>query len=50
MMMRMAEHLQSSHSDAQAEELIDRANEARNQSEAIRKLVMQREPVSEANK
>jgi two-component system chemotaxis response regulator CheB len=50
LMMRMAEHLQSSHNDGQAEQLIDRANEARNQSEAIRKLVMQREPVSEANK
>jgi two-component system chemotaxis response regulator CheB len=50
LMMRMAEHLQSSHSDAQAAQLIDRANEARNQSEAIRKLVMQREPVAEANK
>jgi two-component system chemotaxis response regulator CheB len=50
LMMRMAEHLQSSHNDGQAEQLIDRANEARNQSEAIRKLVMQREPVSEVNK
>jgi two-component system chemotaxis response regulator CheB len=50
LMMRMAEHLHSSHSDGQAEQLIGRANEARNQSEAIRKLVMQREPVSEANK
>jgi two-component system, chemotaxis family, protein-glutamate methylesterase/glutaminase len=50
LMMRMAEHLHSSHSDGQAEQLIERANEARNQSEAIRKLVMQREPVSEANK
>src|SRR3954468_990398 len=50
LMMRMAEHLQSSHNAGQAEQLIDRANEARNQSEAIRKLVMQREPVSEVNK
>ena len=49
-MTRMAEHVRASHNSADARELIDRANEARHQSEAIRKLVMRREPVAEANK
>lgn len=49
LMMHMAEHLQASHNGADAEQLMDRANEARHHSEAIRKLVMQRQPVSEAN-
>jgi two-component system, chemotaxis family, protein-glutamate methylesterase/glutaminase len=50
LMMRMAEHLEASHDGTHARELIERANEARHQSESIRKLVMQREPLSEANK
>jgi hypothetical protein len=50
LMTRMAEHVRASHNSADARELIDRANEARHQSEAIRKLVMRREPVAEANK
>jgi len=49
LMTRMAEHVKASHNSADAQELIDRANEARNQSEAIRKLVMRRDPVTEAN-
>jgi two-component system chemotaxis response regulator CheB len=49
LMMRMAEHVKANHNSADAQQLIDRANEARNQSEAIRKLVMRRDPVAEAN-
>jgi two-component system, chemotaxis family, protein-glutamate methylesterase/glutaminase len=50
LMLRMAEHLKASHDAAYAEELITRANEARQQSDVVRRLVTQREPLSEANK
>ncbi|HMF98646.1 MAG TPA: chemotaxis protein CheB [Vicinamibacterales bacterium] len=50
LMTRMAEHFKVSHDSAYAEQLFDRANEARQQSDVIRQLVMQREPLSESNK
>ncbi len=50
LMSQMAEHLRSSHDVASAEELLDRANEARRHGDAIRQLVMQRQPLSEVNK
>lgn len=49
LMTQMADHLRSSHDAASAEQLVDRAKEAKRQSDAIRQLVMQREPLSEAN-
>ena len=50
LMTQMADHLRSSHDPAAADQLLDRANAAHRQGEAIRQLVMQREPVSEVNK
>jgi len=50
LMTQMADHLRSSHDAASAEQLLDRASEARQQGDAIRHLVMQRQPLSEMNK
>ncbi|HJZ75696.1 MAG TPA: chemotaxis protein CheB [Vicinamibacterales bacterium] len=50
LMTRMAEHFKVSHDSAAAEELVDRANEARRQADAVRQVVMEREPLSEVNK
>ena len=50
LMTQMAEHFRSSHDTASAEQLVDRAKEAGRQGDAIRQLVMQREPLSEVNK
>jgi two-component system chemotaxis response regulator CheB len=50
LMTRMAEHLKASHDGAYAAQLIERANEARLQSDTIRKLAMAREPLLDANK
>ncbi len=51
LMSRMAEHLKANHSDRdQAAELVERANEAKRQSDVIRKLVIHREPVPAENK
>jgi two-component system chemotaxis response regulator CheB len=50
LMTRMAEHLQANHDTESAEQLMDRAAEARKQSDVIRQLVMQRDPLSEASK
>ena len=49
LMASMAEHFKATHGGAFVDQLTDRANEARQQSEAIRRLVMQREPLSEVN-
>jgi two-component system chemotaxis response regulator CheB len=46
LMCRMAEHLESAHGGADAAALIKRADEAKRQSDAIRDIVMQREPLS----
>lgn len=44
LMTRVAEHLQTSHGGSDAQELLDRAAEARRQSDVLRKLVTEREP------
>jgi two-component system, chemotaxis family, protein-glutamate methylesterase/glutaminase len=50
LMTRMAEHLKASHDAEDAAQLISRADEARQQSDVVRGLVMRRAPLSEANK
>ena len=50
LMTQVADHLRTSHDAVSAERLINRANEARQQSDAIRQLVMHRQPLSEVNK
>src|SRR5262249_58744682 len=50
LMTQVAEHLKVSHDSAAAEELVDRANEARRQADAVRQVDMEREPLSEVNK
>lgn len=47
---RMAEHVKSSHNGLDAQQLVDRAEEARRQAEAIRKLATEREPLTAAAK
>jgi two-component system chemotaxis response regulator CheB len=50
LMARMAEHMRTSHGGEHAEQLMERANEARKQSDVIRRLVMQREPLGAVTK
>jgi hypothetical protein len=50
LMTQMAEHFETSHSGHSTDELLQRADEARRQSEIIRKLVMRRERVVPAAK
>jgi two-component system, chemotaxis family, protein-glutamate methylesterase/glutaminase len=45
LMHRMAEHLQGHHGDGETATLMERATEARRQSNEIRKLVVSREPL-----
>ena len=46
LMHRMAEHLQAGHDGKEARALLQRAEEARRQSDAIRQLVTEREPLA----
>jgi two-component system chemotaxis response regulator CheB len=46
LMDRMAEHLTNSHGGAEAPRYIQRAEDARRRAEAIRQLVMEREPLT----
>jgi len=50
LMSRMAEHLQQSHDAMDTQRLIQRADEAKRQSDVIRKLVMDREPAAVSTK
>ena len=50
LLSRMAEHLKISHGGANANRLLARAMEAKEQSDVIRKLVMQREPLPVGSK
>ena len=43
--MPIAEHMHASHGSAEADRLLARAAEAKQQSDVIRRLVMDREPV-----
>ena len=45
LMTRMAEHLASAHNGAEAAQFAERAKEAKRQSDAIRKLVTERDPL-----
>jgi len=47
LMTQVAEHLKVSHDPTGAQQLLDRANEARRQSDVVRQLVMQREPLAD---
>ena len=44
LLCRMAEHLKTAHTAGDAAELTERANEAKHQSDVIRRLVTTREP------
>jgi two-component system chemotaxis response regulator CheB len=50
LMTRVADHLKTSHDDAYAAQLLERADEARRDADAVRRLVMQRAALVEANK
>ena len=50
LMHRMAEHLETSHNGADADALIEHGDEARRQSDEIRRLITAREPLSTAAK
>jgi two-component system chemotaxis response regulator CheB len=46
LMGRMAQHLETTHDNSDVQQLRERADEARRQSDVIRKLVMARDPLS----
>jgi two-component system, chemotaxis family, protein-glutamate methylesterase/glutaminase len=50
LMTRVADHLKMSHDDAYADQLLERARDARRDADAVRHLVMQRAPLVEATK
>jgi len=50
LMNRMAEHLKSAHNSDEAAQFSDRASEARRQSEVIRRLITEREPLPVGSK